>query len=199
MAPPPIPPWLPNALTALRIALIPAFVMHARWCVDAVEEGESAALHRSLAGAALLGIGASDVVDGWLARRFGLATQVGAVLDAVADKLAQVSLLVFFAFAGGAAFARVPLWFVALVFARDLVLAVGSLLVRSRRGRVVVVHEPHGKAASLLLFAVLVWITYDLPRAAVLPGLMAVAAIVLLSTVAYARAGWRQWTGSGSA
>jgi phosphatidylglycerophosphate synthase len=192
-----VPHWLPNALTVLRIALIPAFVMHARWCVESVEAGGSDLPHRTLAGAALLGIGLSDVVDGWLARRFGLASQLGAVLDAVADKLAQVCLLLFFAFAGGEAFARVPLWFIVVLLGRDVVLVLGTLTVRWRVGRVAVVHEPHGKVASLLLFALLVWLTADLPRAVVLPALATITAIVALSTFVYMRAGWRQWTLEG--
>ncbi|MEZ5979513.1 MAG: CDP-alcohol phosphatidyltransferase family protein [Planctomycetota bacterium] len=188
-----LPRWLPNAITLLRIALIPAFVAHAHWCDAAVASGGSDQPHRALALAALLGIGVSDVVDGFLARRYGLATPLGATLDAVADKLAQVALLLFFATTTGAAFARVPIWFVALVLGRDVVLAAGSLAVRARRGRVEVVHERHGRLSSLLLFALLVWITADLDRSVVPPALVAASVLVVLSTVGYVRDGWRQW------
>jgi len=188
-----LPRWLPNALTALRVALIPAFVMHATWCAESVAGGGSEWPHRAWAGAALLGIGASDVIDGWVARRYHLATPLGAVLDAFADKLAQVCLLLFFALTEGDAFAPVPVWFVGLVLGRDVFLALGSLAVRWRRGRVDVVHEPHGKVASLLLFLLLVWLTADLPRPVVLPALLGIAAIVLLSTAVYVREGLRQW------
>lgn len=189
-----VPRWLPNALTLLRVALIPAFVVHASWCMESVAAGASDLPHRALALAALLGIGVSDVVDGWLARSFSLATPLGAVLDAVADKLAQVSLLVFFFYADGVAFVRVPPWFVGLVLGRDVVLALGTFAVRWRRGSVQVVHEPHGKLASFLLFVLLVWITADLSRAPVLPALLLISAIVILSTFVYVREGWRQWT-----
>jgi len=193
-----VPRWLPNSLTILRIALIPAFVMHAYWCLVSVAHGGSDFPQRAFALGALVGIGVSDIVDGWLARRFGLATQLGAVLDAVADKLAQVSLLVFFALADGEAFARVPLWFVAMALGRDVVLALGSLAVRRRRGKVEVVHEAHGKIASLLIFFLLFWVTADLPRGLVLPAMVAIAILVCLSTVVYVRAGWRQWTGAST-
>lgn len=194
MSRPRVPAWLPNALTVLRVTLIPAFVVHAHWCAESVAAGDGDRPHRWLALAALLGIGVSDVVDGWLARSFGLATNLGAVLDAVADKLAQVSLLVFFALADGVAFLQVPLWFVALLLGRDALLGVGALLIRRRRGAVRVIHEVHGKASSLLLFALLVWLTADLPRGPVLPTMVVLAGIVVLSTWAYARDGWRQWT-----
>jgi phosphatidylglycerophosphate synthase len=192
-----VPRWLPNALTVLRIALIPAFVMHARWCAASVASDGSDLPHRALACGALLGIGLSDVVDGWLARRYALESQLGAVLDAVADKLAQITLLLFFAFAGGDAFARIPPWFVALLIGRDLVLALGTLGVRWRLGRVDVVHEHHGKLASLLLFGLLVWVTVDWARAPVMPAVVTIAVIVSVSTGAYVREGWRQWISAG--
>ena len=81
----------------------------------------------------------------------------------------------------------------ARIYVIRTLLALGSLAVRWRRGRVDVVHEPHGKVASLLLFLLLVWLTVDLPRRVVLPAMGVIAAIVLLSTAVYVRAGWRQW------
>jgi phosphatidylglycerophosphate synthase len=195
----PVPAWTPNALTVLRIALIPAFLFHAHWCIQDLRAGAGDQPHRAIAAAALLGIGISDVIDGWLARRFGLATPLGATLDALADKLAQVSLLVFFATSDGSAFVRVPVWFVALVFGRDLFLAAGTLTVRLGRGRVEVVHQPHGKLVSLLLFALLVWITLDLPRAPVQPVLVTLTVLVVLSTFDYAWSGWRQWRAAAAA
>ena len=186
------PAWLPNALTALRIALVPAFVAHAHWCAVAVGEGASGAGHRRLAVAALLGIGVSDVLDGWVARRFGYVTPLGATLDAFADKLAQVSLLVFFLVAGEPAFVRVQAWFVGLVLGRDVVLVVGSLLVRARVGSVEVVHHPHGRASTVLLYTILLWITAGLPSAPVPAALVVSALLVSASTVAYVADGWRQ-------
>jgi len=192
-APSSIPRWLPNALTLLRIGLIPAFVMHAHWCLESVAQGGSDQPHRALAGAALLGIGASDVLDGWLARHFGLSSRLGTFLDALADKLAQVSLLAFFALARGDAFAPVPVWFVAVVLGRDVLLVMGSLAVRRRRRSVEMEHGAHGKLASLLLFLLLSWVTADLPRAPVPPAMLAIATVVVLSTLIYVRKGFRQW------
>jgi len=186
------PAWLPNALTALRVALVPAFLAHARWCALAVEQGASGAWHRRLAVAALLGIGVSDVLDGWIARRWGYVTRLGATLDAFADKLAQVSALVFFLVAGEPAFERVPAWYVALVLGRDLVLVVGTLLVRARAGSVEVVHHPHGRASTVLLFAILLWITAGLSPAPVPAALVVSALLVAASTVAYVTDGFRQ-------
>ena len=100
-----VPRWLPNAITLLRIGAIPVFLGFARACAQAATAGEPHASERGLAFATMVLIGVSDLVDGYLARRFGLATPLGATLDAAADKLAQISALAFFTFSRSPAFA----------------------------------------------------------------------------------------------
>ena len=178
-----MPSWLPNALSALRIVSIPVFIALA----DAERRGGALAV--------LVAIGLSDVVDGLIARRFGLTSQLGATLDAVADKLTQICLLLYFTFWPSAAFEPFPVWFTAVILGRDLVLAAGSLTIRLGRGSVTVVHEPHGKAASVLIFALLLWVTAGLPSRPLLPLMLALVVIVALSTFGYVRFGWRQWRG----
>lgn len=189
-----VPAWIPNAITVLRIALIPAWWFHAERCATLVAAGEDGALQRSLALAALLMIGVSDLADGYLARRHQLITQVGAVLDAVADKLAQVLLLVFFTFQTGTAFASVPLSFFAIVIGRDVVLGSGYLLIRARRGRTLVTHHWHGKLSSLLIFVLLAALTAGLSPQAALPALHGLSVLIVLSTASYFRDGWLQWS-----
>jgi phosphatidylglycerophosphate synthase len=187
-----VPSWAPNALTVLRILLVPAFLVHAIWCAEDVAAGGSDVPHRYLSFAAFVAIGVSDVADGWIARKWNLATPLGATLDAAADKFAQVSALVFFVLSDGVAYATVPLWLVVLIIGRDVLLGIGYLTVRARRGRVEVEHESHGRLATVLLFALVIWITLDLPRGAVLPLSLAIAVVVTASTVRYMRVGWRQ-------
>lgn len=193
-----MPRWLPNALCYLRIALIPAWMVHALWCADEVRAGGSGLGHRLAAVAALVAIGASDVLDGQIARRYHLETKFGESLDAIADKLAQVALLVFLAFFGASAFERVPVSIVAVVIVCNLVLLAGSLLIRARRGAVEVEHTLHGKLASLLIFFQLLAVTAGAPAGVLAPGWWAIGAVVLLSTLAYVRHGWRQWTADRS-
>lgn len=188
-----MPSWVPNALTTLRIALLPLWWMQASACTEAVYYGDDGTSHRWWALVILTVIGLSDVLDGFVARRFGLASKLGAVLDAAADKLAQVVMLVYFTFYHGLAFEPVPLEFFALVILRDVIMAGGILAVRTRRGTVQVHHAWHGKVSSLLLFALLVGITAELERAWTDPLRWAVAALIGLSTLSYACDGWRQW------
>lgn len=185
---------MPNALCFLRIALIPAWMVHAVWCAEAVRAGESETGHRVVAVVALLVIGISDVLDGWIARRFHLETKFGESLDAFADKLAQVALLVFLAFPWGDAFERVPVPLLVVVIGGDLVLVTGSLLIRARHGSVAVAHAFHGKLASLLIFFLLLAVTAGAPASVIAPAWWLVGAVVALSTLAYVAHGWRQWT-----
>ncbi len=193
--PPPIPAWLPNAISVLRMVLVPACILLAEACQEAARADGAVGDLRTRTLAVLAVIGISDLLDGYLARRYGLATTLGATLDAVADKLAQVGLLLYFTLASGPAFAPVPAWFLGLLLGRDLALAAGWLSVRRRRGHVAVIHRWHGKAASVLVFAILIWITGDFGRAALPPAMVLTAVLVVLSTAQYCWFGWTQYRG----
>ncbi len=78
---------------------------------------------------------ASDAADGFLAKRFGWQTRLGAVLDPIADKLMLATVFVMLA-----ALRLVPLWLMAAAVARDCIIVLGAVAyricsVRSRRGR----------------------------------------------------------------
>lgn len=182
-----MPRWLPNAISILRILLVPIFVWRATMLEDAPNWEERAGLL-----AILIGIGVSDILDGWLARKFDLGTNLGALLDAVADKLAQVVLLTFFTLFASAGFSKPPLWFFVIIVGRDGILGLGWLILHLRHRFVEVVHEAHGKASSTLMFGLLVWITAGGGDAVVTIACAAIGLLVVLSTTGYVRAGLRQ-------
>jgi cardiolipin synthase len=68
--------------------------------------------------------GVSDAVDGFIAKRFNRRTQIGAVLDPVADKALLVSVYVTLGVAG-----QLPTWLVILVVFRDLMIIGGFVLI----------------------------------------------------------------------
>jgi cardiolipin synthase len=103
---------LPNLITLIRLCAVPL----AFWLV----------VDRALASAfgLFVAAGASDAVDGWLARRNGGGTRLGAVLDPVADKALLVTMYVTLAAVG-----ELPGWIATLVVFRDLVIVGGVLLL----------------------------------------------------------------------
>ena len=75
-------------------------------------------------GSTLVAAGLSDAVDGWLARRSGSRSAVGAILDPIADKLLLVSMYVTLAF-----MKVLPDWLAILVVFRDLLIVGGVVLL----------------------------------------------------------------------
>lgn len=188
--------WLPNAISVMRIALVPIWVL----CVEVAhgaDEPDRVVASRTGAVAVLLLIGASDVLDGFLARRCGWQSRLGVLLDAVADKLVQVVVFTWLAVRAGPAFVAVPPWFLVMLVGRDVVLLAGCSLVHRRRGCVRLDHRLHGKAASVLLFALAVACTAGLGGQAVVVLWLATAAVVV-STAAYVRDGVRQFAGGAA-
>ena len=101
-----------NLLTLVRLALVPLVVL-------AILDGRHTLALALFAGAAF-----TDVLDGAVARRFGLATPVGARLDPIADKCLLSG--VFLALAGAG---TVPWWLVFIIFGRDFYILAGAATV----------------------------------------------------------------------
>jgi cardiolipin synthase len=187
-----IPRWLPNALTLARIGLVPVWLGLAFAMRNRVLEGGTAKQWPMVV--LLLVIGATDVVDGVLARRFGLSTNLGATLDAVADKLASFVAVTFLTFLAVPAFTPLPLWLWLALFVRDALLGTGWICVWLKHREVHVKHEWHGRAATLLMFCLVVAATAGAPYRFVAFGSGVVLVLVVPGTWAYMREGWRQLT-----
>jgi cardiolipin synthase len=85
----------------------------------------------------------TDLLDGWVARRQGMASRLGAFLDPIADKLLLTASFVTLTY-----LRVLPFWITAVVISRDVILVVGALLVHIVGIRI----DPHptraGKAAT---------------------------------------------------
>jgi CDP-diacylglycerol--glycerol-3-phosphate 3-phosphatidyltransferase len=109
---------IPNALTIARFAAIPVFV------VLLLEAGDGPAW---AAGIFFAGAAATDQVDGYLARRWGVESRFGKLADPFADRLMITTAIVLLWATG-----RIPLAAALIVLARDLVLVAGYKLVAPR-------------------------------------------------------------------
>lgn len=115
---------LPNLITLGRLLLTPvaiSLVADESW---------------RLAFAVFVVAGVSDAVDGWLAKTFSLQSDLGAILDPVADKALIVSIYVSLAIVGA-----IPRWLTIMVVSRDIMI-VGGLAIAWVMSRPMAV-EPH--------------------------------------------------------
>lgn len=106
---------VPNAISLARLALIAVFL----WLLAAHADGPAVAV--------LMASGVSDWADGKLARLLGQSSRLGALLDPAIDRLYMVAIPVAFALRG-----LVPWWIVAVLLARDVLLAATLPVLRSR-------------------------------------------------------------------
>ena len=104
---------IPNAISLGRLLCVPVFV----WLLFGVEDRFAAALLLAV-------LGATDWVDGYIARRFGQTSRLGKLLDPTADR---VMLLV--AVTGIAIDGSVPLWFAALTLLREGLVAIAAIFL----------------------------------------------------------------------
>lgn len=125
---------LPNALTALRIVLIPAFAW-SYYCFSPV-----------LSVIIFLVASFTDFLDGYLARKWNQITAFGKLFDPLADKLMTIAALYCLADTGYIAW-----WVVIAIVLKELIMVLGSLFML---GQKVVVHANYlGKAATVLFIA----------------------------------------------
>ena len=130
---------LPNALTLLRLVLVP--VMAYFLVVGEYATGTIVFLIAAL----------SDLADGYIARRFAIVSRLGAFLDPIADKLNMFVATMLLAWQG-----RVPLWLAAAIIGRDAVIVGGAIAWRLARGKLTIKPTYLSKANTVFEFAVLV-------------------------------------------
>ncbi len=132
---------VPNLISIARLALIPVFL----WLLLGRDDPVAAGW--------LLGlIGATDWIDGVLARRLGQVTELGKFLDPLADRIAVVAGLI-----GGMIAGVLPAWFALAILVREGLVGVGALyLGLAARAKLAV--RRLGKIATLLVYAGVAWL-----------------------------------------
>lgn len=160
---------VPNALSFFRLCLIPVIV----WQYVAAQNYTAALVLVALSGL-------TDVVDGFIARRFHMVSDFGKIFDPIADKLTQIAVLFCLV-------TRFPAMWVCLILliVKELFSGITGLLM-VRRG-IVIGADWHGKLTTVLLYAAmlvhLAWVNITPEASALL--ISACAVMILLSGVLY--------------
>jgi cardiolipin synthase len=128
---------IPNLLSILRLCLLPVFL----WLVLGPEAD-------AIAVGVLMFLGISDFFDGYVARRWDQASQLGAILDPVADRLYILAVVI-----GLGLREIMPLWFILALLARDAFLWCLVPFLRTRGYSALPVHFLGKAATAALLYA----------------------------------------------
>ena len=176
---------IPNLITLGRILLVPVVV----W---AIASGQML-----IAFLLFMGAGVSDAIDGFLAKRFGMTSELGAYLDPLADKVLIVSIYVSLGIVD-----VLPRWLVILVVSRDLLIVGGIMLAWIVRKPIAIKPHPVSKAntaAQLLLLAlVLAALGFGFEAGWALTLVTAAVTALTLASVALYLREWVQHMGAPS-
>ena len=142
-----------NKITILRILLIPFFVVEVLYYVRNGYE-----LHRLLAVVTFAVASICDGVDGYIARRYNQRSELGAILDPLADKLLLVSGVIVLSFDHPRYLQSIPLWVTGTFIGRDILLLVGLVVIQMTVGKTKVRPRMLGKIATVLQMIVVLWI-----------------------------------------
>ena len=155
-------------ITIFRIVLVPVFLA-LLFLYRGAEPG-TAEPFRYAAFTVFLVASFSDVLDGYIARRWGMATPLGGLLDPIADKLLFGLGIIVLGLApvqGDYPFEPPELWYPIAVVATNMTLGVGALTAHVLHKKVEIRAVALGKAAAVLQAVAMGWILLRLPHAEV--------------------------------
>ncbi len=155
---------IPNLLSLFRLCLIPLTVW--LYCSEQNDVW---------AGCILILSGLTDIVDGFIARHFHMTSDLGKVLDPIADKLTQAAMLICLLF-------RFPLmiWPFVVLALKEVFMSITGLAVIRKTGTVPGASW-HGKAATCLLYAMMICHVFWSEIPALLSGALIAACTAMIS------------------
>ena len=166
---------LANKITILRVLLVPvfiAFILYSKW---------------QIALFIFIIASISDILDGYTARVTRQITELGTILDPLADKLLILSAFICLSVVGGGT--KPPPYVPIIIISRDAILVLGVLLIYFTKGKLEVKPTYLGKATTLFQMITVVGI---LAKLAIAPILLNTAVILtILSGTSYVLAGMR--------
>lgn len=142
-----------NKVTILRMLLTPFFVVAVFYYGKTGNEAYRLVALLTFAIAAIC-----DGVDGYIARHYNQYSELGAILDPLADKLLLVSGVVLLSFDHGPLLGQIPPWLWITIIARDLLILIGMAVIHVTVGKVRVRPRMVGKIATVLQMASVLWL-----------------------------------------
>lgn len=161
---------IPNILSLVRIVLIPVIIW--QYCVEK---------RYATAGLVLIVSGFTDMIDGFIARRFQMISNLGKILDPIADKLTQATMLICLAL-------RYPLMLLTfiLMVIKESYMTISGFYVIKKTG-IVFGADWHGKLATIYLFVMMLMHIFwtDIPEMASYISILLCDFMIIISFVLY--------------
>lgn len=140
---------IPNFLTMIRFFMIPVFILV---FFSPIENNILIATYIFI----LAGI--TDVLDGYIARKYNLITKAGTVLDPLADKLMQITVLLSFTIAD-----FLPIWVIAVVGLKEILMIIGGLILYFFEQKTVIPADKYGKIATISFYIAILSVAFKAP------------------------------------
>jgi len=160
---------IPNALTIFRLILIPGFVYY---YFSSMSNGDRIAM------VLFVVAGLTDVLDGFIARRYNLITRLGTVLDPLADKLMLLTVLISITMKN-----QISFWIIIVVAIKETLLILGAITLFNDHD-IVVPANRFGKLSTIAFYIAIIAVAFDMPYSKVI--LDGFVIITILALVVYA-------------
>lgn len=179
---------IPTYITLFRMLLVPIYGWFVIKYGESMMYGSPDESMRFGACALFLVASVSDWVDGFIARRYKMQSQLGAYLDPFADKLLLLTSIIFMThYTEG--WWQVPVWYLAIVVARDVVIIYGVWLLKRKKKPIYFAPHWAGKYCTALQIAVVSFYLLQWINLGFLTTVLA-SVFTLWSGVVYFRQGW---------
>ena len=137
---------IPNVLTIVRFMLIPVFAYFL------------SARHYIVAMLLFLASGLTDVLDGYIARKYDLVTSWGKIADPMADKLMQITAFIILSLV----LKVIPIELVLIILAKEIMMGLGAIVLY-REKKYVVSANWYGKMTTVFIYLAIIMLMFDEP------------------------------------
>lgn len=104
----------------------------------------------------------TDGIDGYIARHFNQKTQLGAILDPIADKTLLLTGLIILSFGSPSRLQEIPRWILGTLLVRDALVLIGSVLIHFSAVKLIVNTRFIGKTSTVLQISLVIWLLLKL-------------------------------------
>lgn len=160
---------IPNMLTVSRLFLIPIYI----WVFFSPNIEKSLLLSTGI----FILAGITDLLDGYIARKYDMVTKWGTVIDPLADKLMQITVVVCLTIGG-----YIPVWLPIVIIAKEGLMILGGLTLYFGGEQVIVPANMYGKLATVVFYLGILLISLEISKTV---SLFAIIAIIVFMTMAF--------------